>query len=226
MRKFIFAHKDVELEGYEVIRNDANPDCDHRMFSEIAGYKILLNRLNSENDPLKLDDTEFISLNHYRRVFDKDAYNRMYVPQPMVLPCTIAQQYQQYHNLDDLIRCGHILKELFPHLVKNFENCINSNIFIPYNMCICTVGQFKDYMNFICPILDKFKPESYEARMEYINANKDKYTGEYKNNDPAYQGRIESFCAERLSTCYWQLIGSQAPVFPARVDLLEQNQTI
>lgn len=226
MRKFIFTHKDVELEGYEVIRNYANTECDHRMFSEIAGYKLLLNRINSKDDPLKLIDTEFISLNHYRRVFDKDVCNRMYVAQPMVMPCTIAQHYQQYHNLDDLIRCGHILKELFPHLVKNFENCINSNIFIPYNMCICTVAQFKDYMSFICPILDKFKPESYEARIEYINANKDKYTGEYKNNDPAYAARIESFLAERLSSFYWIYLSSQIPVFPAKVNLLEKGQKI
>ena len=224
MHKYILTHKDMEpVEGFEIIDNRDNKELDHRMFSEIAGYKILLDMLNEKNEDgsAKYGDNEWISLNHYRREFEKDAVDRTYVPQPLQLSCSVAAHYAVYHNIEDLKLCGQALKEEFPNLIQAFEQVMNGNIFIPYNMCITTVSQFRDYSNFLFKVLDnlhkKIGTETYEDRLDYIKRYPEKYTGENKNNDPVYAARIESFCAERLSSFYWLYVSRQIPVFPAKI---------
>lgn len=223
MYKYILTHKDMEpVEGFEIIDNRKSY-LDHRMFSEIAGYKILFNMLNEKNDDgsAKYGDNEWISLNHYRREFEKDAVDRTYVPQPLQLPYSVAAHYAVYHNIEDLKLCGQAVKEEFPNLVQAFEQVMNGNIFIPYNMCITTVSQFRDYSNFLFKVLDnlhkKIGTETYEDRLDYIKRYPEKYTGENKNNDVVYQARIESFCSERLSSFYWLYVSKQIPVFPAKI---------
>lgn len=223
MYKYILTHKDMEpVEGFEIIDNRKSY-LDHRMFSEIAGYKILFNMLNEKNDDgsAKYGDNEWISLNHYRREFEKDAMDRTYVPQPLQLPYSVAAHYAVYHNIEDLKLCGQAVKEEFPNLVQAFEQVMNGNIFIPYNMCITTVSQFRDYSNFLFKVLDnlhkKIGTETYEDRLDYIKRYPEKYTGENKNNDVVYQARIESFCSERLSSFYWLYVSKQIPVFPAKI---------
>lgn len=232
MHKYILTHKDMEpVEGFEIIDNRKS-DLDHRLWSEIAGYKILFDMVNEKNEDgsAKYGDNEWVSLNHYRREFDKDAIDRTYVPQPFQLPCSVAEHYAIYHNIEDLKLCGQALKEEFPHLVQPFEQVLNGNIFIPYNMAILTVSQFKDYWNFLFKVLDnlhkKIGTDTYEDRLDYVKRHPEWYTGKDKNNDPVYAARIESFCAERLSTFYWIYVSKQIPVFPARVNLLEEGQTI
>ena len=224
MHKYILTHKDMEpVEGFEIIDNRDNKELDHRMFSEIAGYKILLDMLNEKNEDgsAKYGDNEWISLNHYCREFEKDAVDRTYVPQPLQLPYSVAAHYAVYHNIEDLKLCGQALKEEFPNLIQAFEQVMNGNIFIPYNMCITTVSQFRDYSNFLFKVLDnlhkKIGTETYEDRLDYIKRYPEKYTGENKNNDPVYAARIESFCAERLSSFYWLYVSRQIPVFPAKI---------
>lgn len=232
MHKYILTHKDMEpVNGFEIIDNRKS-DLDHRLWSEIAGYKILFDMVNEKNEDgsAKYGDNEWVSLNHYRREFDKDAIDRTYVPQPFQLPCSVAEHYAIYHNIEDLKLCGQALKEEFPHLVQPFEQVLNGNIFIPYNMAILTVSQFKDYWNFLFKVLDnlhkKIGTDTYEDRLDYVKRHPEWYTGKDKNNDPVYAARIESFCAERLSTFYWIYVSKQIPVFPARVNLLEEGQTI
>ena len=233
MIKIIFHHKKVKDKQEGVIYIDnTKSSYDHRMFSEIAGFKILAEMLNEKNEDgsAKYPDTEWLSLNHYRREFEQDAIDRLYIPQPMVLPTTVAAQYAVYHNIEDLHLCGQAIKEEFPHLVQPFEQVLNGNVFISYNMAILTVSQFKDYCNFLFKVLDnlhkKIGTETYEDRLDYIKRYSEKYTGKDKNNDPVYQARIESFCAERLSTFYWLYVSKQMPVFPARIILLEKDQKI
>ena len=232
MHKYILTHKDMEpVEGFEIIDNRKS-DLDHRLWSEIAGYKIIFDMLNEKNDDgsAKYGDNEWISLNHYRREFEKDAVDRTYVPQPLQLPYSVAAHYAVYHNIEDLKLCGQAVKEEFPNLVQAFEQIMNGNIFIPYNMCITTVSQFRDYSNFLFKVLGnlhkKIGTETYEDRLDYIKRYPEKYTGENKNNDTACAARIESFCAERLSSFYWLYVSRQIPVFPARVILLEPGQKI
>lgn len=228
MKKIVFHHKPIEKEQDGIIYIDnTQSEYDHREFSEIAGFKILQEIIDGN----KWKDEEYLSLNHYRREFDdKDCYNRTYIPQPMFLPTTVAAQYAMYHSIEDLRLCGQAVKEEFPNLVQPFEQVLNGNMFIPYNMAILTVSQFKDYSNLLFKVLEnlhkKIGTETYEDRLDYIKRHSDLYTGEQKNNDPVYAARIESFCAERLSTFYWIYVSRQMPVFPCKVNLLEENQKI
>ena len=218
MHKYILTHKDMEpVNGFEIIDNRENKELDHRIWSELAGMQLVYDIVIKN----KYEDSELISLSHYRRRIDPDCVNRFYVPQPMVLPTTVAAQYAVYHNIEDLKLCGQAVKDEFPHLVQPFEQVLNGNIFIPYNMAILTVSQFKDYWNFLFKVLDnlhkKIGTETYEDRLDYIKRYPEKYTGEQKNNDVVYQARIESFCSERLSTLYWLYVSRQIPVFPAKI---------
>lgn len=233
MIKVIFHHKKIKNKEPGVIYIDNTKSVyDHRMFSEIAGYKILLEMLNEKNEDgsAKYGDNDWISLNHYRREFDKDAMDRTYIPQPMQLPAPVAQHYAVYHNIEDLKLCGQAIKEEFPNIAPVFEQVMNGNIFIPYNMCITTVAQFRDLCNFLFKTLDnvhkKIGTETYEDRLDYIKRHPEWYTGKDKNNDTTYQARIESFIAERLTTTYWLFVSRQIPVFPARIILLEKDQKI
>lgn len=230
MKKFVFHHKPVEnfpLSGFDFIDNTQST-LDHRLYSEIAGYKILFERINKE--PENFPDNEYISLNHYRRVMDEDCINRIYVAAPIPIGCTVAQHYATYHNIDDLQTMCNVLVKLYPHL-RDFTNAvINSPTFIPYNMGVMPVAQFKDYYTFMENVLTgtlkEMKIENYDGMLEYIKAHPEKYTGGPKNNNVEYQARVLSFLAERLSTIYWLFCSKQAPVFPANVKLLEAGQSI
>lgn len=233
--KIIFTHKDITCPpGYEIIDN-RNSDIDHRLWSEIAGMKILYDRLKKQEDDIRsgihVEMPEWINLNHYRRMFDKDCYHRIYVAQPILLNCTLAQHYQYFHNLNDLRICGEALKATFPHLAQQFEEVLNKNILIPYIIAVMPLNQFYDYFNFIYTVLNKvleiMRCNTYDEIVERIKNDKT-YTEEIKGKDCRieYQARILSFLAERLATLYWTICSKQAAVFPAKVELLEEGQKI
>lgn len=221
----IFTHKPITPpSGYEVIDNTTS-DLDHRLWSEMAGMKIVYDKVitheqevtNGTRNPME----HWYYFNHYRRRFDDDCYRRLYVAQPIFMQCTLAQQYDYYHNLEDLKICGEALKEKYPMLVGSFEQTLNSNMLIPYIIGVMHEGQFKDYFNFLHTVLSRtlelMNCKTYEDVMKrvtegnYVRDNKD------RNNDPEYQCRILSFLAERLATMYWKNVASQIPVFPAQL---------
>ena len=222
MIKVTFTHKpDTKSDGL-IIDNTKSP-LDHRMFSEIEGFKILFDMI--EKGEIKDD---WISLNHYRREMDSDCTGRIYIPEPMILPCSVGQNYDLCHNIDDLILCGQVMKETHPHLVPWFENVINGRMFIPYNMGVMPTSQFKDYFTFLITVLSKFMEKinvkTYEDMLERVKLN-GKYKG-HQDDRVEYQARIPSFLAERLSTLYWIFCSKQCPIFPAKVNLLEEGQKI
>ena len=83
------------VDGFEIIDNRENKELDHRIWSELAGMQIVYDLVIKN----KYEDSEFISLSHYRRRIDPDCVNSFYVPQPMVLPTTVAAQSAVYHNI-------------------------------------------------------------------------------------------------------------------------------
>ena len=218
MHNYILTHKDMEpVDGFEIIDNRDNKELDHRIWSELAGMQLIYDIVIKN----KYDDGEFISLSHYRRRIDPDCVNRFYVPEPMVLPTTVAAQYAVYHNIEDLRLCGQAVKDEFPHLVQPFEATMNGAILVPYVIAVMTVGQFKDYWNFLYKVLINFHKklgtETYEQRIDYIKRCPNKYTGEGKDNRVEYQARIESFLAERLATTYIGICRQKMPIFTAKI---------
>lgn len=237
MRQFIFSHKDLPpnfpYNDYEIIRNDECTELDHHIWSELAGFKILYNRIVNEKDEnglLLWNENDYISLNHYRRLMDRNYFNKTCVPTQFMLETSLYEAYNTYHNIDDLKLCIQVLIEEFPHLEQIANQVLNDNKFIPYNMGIMTVSQFKDYAKFLFKILynlnKKIGTNTYEERLEYIKNNPDKYTGEAKDNKIEYQARIEGYCAERMSTIYWFYMAKQIPILSVPVYLMEEQQTI
>lgn len=233
MRKYIFTHDSDYKgpEGYEVIYNHES-DLDHRLWSELAGYKILFDRINSEtaeNGMLEFADGDWISLNHYRRLIDPDIYDRTAVAAPMALPVPLFRQYEACHRLDDLKLSGEALKAKYPHMVQAYEQALNGNILIPYTIGVMTVGQFKDYFTFLKTVLTEVLQRTgfctYEEVLEFVKKT-ETYRGDGKDERPEYQARILSFLAERLATAYWLFVSRQSPVFPAKIILTEPNQKI
>ena len=218
MHNYILTHKDMEpVNGFEIIDNRDNKELDHRIWSELAGMQLIYDIVIKN----KYEDSEFISLSHYRRRIDPDCVNRFYVPEPIRLQTTLASQYAFVHNIEDLKLCGEALKEEFPHLLQAFEGTMNGAILVPYVIAVMTVGQFKDYWNFLYKVLSNFHKklgtETYEQRLDYIKRYPDKYTGEGNDNRVEYQARIESFLAERLATTYIGICSQKMPIFPAKI---------
>ena len=228
MYKFVFHHKGVKETPFPdatLINNSKCKEYDHRIWSELAGYKLLLDKIGAN----KIEDSEWISLSHYRRILDPDYYNRITVAQPFVMNMSIAQHYSKCHNIEDLKLCCEAIKEEFPNLVGAAEQVFNGNILIPYTIGIMPVSQFKDYTNFLFKVLNnvhkKIGTSTYEERIDYIKRHPEWYTGK-EDDKPEYQARIEAFLAERLATVYWNVVSKQCPIFPARVFLLEKDQKI
>lgn len=242
MIRYMFHHKKVNpnLSGFTFIDNRKS-DLDHRIWSELAGMKLLYDKFKANDEKkktltdaekiAKYDNPEWISLNQYRRIFDPDMINRTCVAQPMVFKNNVAQNYAYFHNIVDLQICAEALNETFPHILPVFEQTINSTMFIPYIICICHINTFYDYWNFLYKVLSKYMEKinvkSYEDMIErvktvpgYLDAR------ENRNNKIDYQVRSPAFLAERLSTVYWNTVKQKMPIFPARVLLLEKDQTI
>ena len=238
MYKVVFTHKKCSIpDGYVKIDNRKS-DLDHRLYSEVAGYDVLMKMFNDAENAKSADTTgktnpEFppiwIQTNHYRRIFDIDCCNRTYIAQPMIFPCTVAQQYAAMHYIEDLKTMCNAIRELYPSMINFAEQVLNQKIFIPYNMVTCQYGQFRDYAQFLISVLKKTHELSgnhnYDETLE-IMKRKEPLTVEGRNNDPKYQTRWLSFVSERLSTIYWRFISQQMPIFPAKINLLEEGQKI
>ena len=230
---FVFTHKDITCPvGYEIIDN-RNSELDHRIWSELSGFKIVYDRVValSEDTTTAQDVNDmWLYLNQYRRRFPVDCYRRTYIPQPMMFQCTLAQQYDYYHSIDDLQLCGRALKEIYPHLADKFEQVLNQNIFVPYIIGVMTGAQFRDYFDFLYKVLSRTLElagcRTYEEIEKRVKEGNYSRQNEGRNNDPAYQCRIVSFLAERLATLYWRHISTQMPVFPAEINLLEEGMKI
>lgn len=232
--KIVFTHKPLTaMEDYDIIDNTTST-LDHRLWSEISGFKIVYDKLEQYSEEVRTGNREpddhWLYLNHYRRRFDDDCYRRIYVAQPMFLQCTLAQHYDYFHNIEDLKACGQAVKEMYPTLVGSFEQILNSNMLIPYIIGIMPEGQFRDYYNFLYTVLSRTMEiigcNTYEDMMKRVTEGNYVRDNQGRNNSPEYQVRILSFLAERLATMYWKNIAMQTQVFPAKINLLEEGQKI
>ncbi len=237
--KFIFSHIDTEVpEGYTLIDNRENKELDHRLYSEVAGIDLLLKKFKETEKQKAADKTgnthqdfppTWVQTNHYRRRMDTDCCNRTYVAQPFVLPCSVAQHYATCHFMDDLQLMCKAIGETYPSMNQISEQALNGNIFLPYNIVNCQYGQFMDWATFVITVLKKvadYMGNPTFDEMKEIISKREQPKSDGRNNDIAYQARIYSFLSERLSTIYWLAISKQIPVYPAKINLLQEGQKI
>ena len=238
--KFIFSHRDVTEvpEGYELIDNRENKELDHRLYSEVAGIDLLVKKFKEAEKQKAEDKTGktnadfpplWIQLNHYRRIMDPDCCNRTYVSQPIVLNCSVAQNYAACHFLSDLHMMCKAIGECYPSMVQVSEQVLNGNIIVPYNIVNCQFNQFCDWAQFLITVLKKvaeYMGNPTFEQMKEIISKREIPSNDGRNNDIAYQSRLYSFLSERASSIYWLACAKQIPVYPAKINLLEEGQKI
>jgi len=210
--------------------------CTHKVFTPEVfndAYKILDNRVIDKSE-IKLDDkfySEFLSFYyvakkcqlkkyvgfcHYRRYFDflddipdMDEIFKKYdtiVIKPLNLNKTVREQYAFFHNIEDLEIIEKIIKEKYPEHIEGFENYLNGNIFIPYNMFIMKSEDFKEYVKFVFEILDEYLKIVGTDIRKRIEDNKDKYLKDFSpNNSVDYQYRIGGYLGERLTNLFYMI---------------------
>lgn len=227
--KFIFSHKDITCPaGWEIIDNRKS-DLDHRMWSEIAGIKIVNDRYSAMEEEKKNDPSgnthpefppDFVETAHYRRTMDPDCCNRTYVAQPIVLQTSVAQNYAICHFIQDLELMAKAIKACYPNMAQATEQVLNGNILIPYNIVNLQYSQFRDWSQFLITVLSKvaeYMGNPNYKQMKEIISKREIPAVEGRNNDIAYQSRVYSFLSERLSSIYFLTVARQMPVFPATV---------
>ena len=228
--KIILSHKDIEVpDGYTLIDNRENKELDHRLYSEVAGIDLLFKKFKEAEKQKSEDKTGktnaafppiWVQTNHYRRTMDKDCCNRTYVSQPIVLNCSVAQNYAACHFIEDLEIMGKAIKTCYPNMVQVAEQVINGNILIPYNIVNLQYGQFCDWAQYLITVLKKAHElagnHNYDDTVEIMKRREiPKFEG--RNNDPVYQARWLSFLSERISTIYFMAAAQKMPVFPAAI---------
>lgn len=234
----LFHKKDKKWKPWRedaILIDNKESTLDHRLYSEWAGIQSIndsfdnIENLIKENKLKPGDLPEFVTIAHYRRQPDPDCIKRIYVAQPMVFQCSLAQQYAGMHFIEDLKYLGEAIKQKFPHMAQFSEMVLNQNILIPYNIVTCPYGQFRDYSKFVLEVLKTAHQlagnHNYEETLEIFKRREvPKFEG--RDNRPEYQARWLSFISERASTIYWKFCSQNVPVFPCRINLLEEGQKI
>lgn len=217
---FISTYKDfipkVSNECYKVIHgNNFVTDCgglqiidcyqedeklDDKFWSEIYMYKWL-----AKNWKFK----KYIGTCQYRRYWwflddipDIDKYMKDHgaiVVTPHKFKCTVLRQYEIFHNSDDLLFCGDIIRDLKPEYESVYKQVLNQSGFFPLNMFIMRKDDFLAYMDFINTILDEYVRRVGTDIYKRIKVNREFYLKrDYPCSEADYQYRIGGYLAERL----------------------------
>ena len=139
---FICTHKDFEsplknpcykIINAKSINNDmAENGLKGSFYSEILTYKHL-----AEAGELK----EYVGFCHYRKLWafldDIPNVNQILsefgciIANPLILVCSVKEQYATYHNIEDLEIVENIIKEKHPEYYETCEKFLNGRIMIP-----------------------------------------------------------------------------------------------
>lgn len=148
----------------------------------------------------KNDESSIVGLTHYRRYFvnnlkkininnviSKEKIKKILqkkdiiVPNPLVMmKKTVEKQYDNGHKIEDLKKCGEIIKEKYPDYYLSYKRTLKRHYYYNCNMIICNKKIFDEYMEWLFSIL--FTLEK----------------GKDLSNYDSYQKRIYGFLSERL----------------------------
>ena len=205
---FICTHKDftppVSSCTYIVIdSHDIKPNLPlgDDFYSELYHFKFV-----NDSFPLR----KYVGFCHYRRYFDfinnipsmetlfKDG--ECVITKPLTFMTSLRTQYAQYHNIEDLVIIEDIIKEKFLDYYEVTEKYLNGNRFIPCNMFIMRTEDFREYCDFVFPVLQEYLNRVGTDIKARVENNKEKYFKKFYPNDQLdYQMRIGAFLAERLT---------------------------
>ena len=141
---------------------------------------------------MKNDNSDIVGLTHYRRYFFNNIFSNSFkniihkekiikilnnydiiVPKKYKLGVTVEKQYSQIHNIEDLMKCGEIIKNKNPEYSEAFDKVLKKRKIYTYNMFISRKKVFDDYYKRLFDIL--FEAEKIIDISNYDNYNKRVY---------------------------------------------------
>ena len=141
---------------------------------------------------MKNDNSDIVGLTHYRRYFFNNIFSNSFkniihkekiikilnnydiiVPKKYKLGVTVEKQYSQIHNIEDLMKCGEIIKNKNPEYSEAFDKVLKKRKIYTYNMFISRKKIFDDYYKWLFDIL--FEAEKIIDISNYDNYNKRVY---------------------------------------------------
>ena len=125
--------------------------------------------------------SEYMGLFHYRRMLDvkeEDLYRikegkvDVILPYPTVHYPNIGEHHKRYIKESDWDAMVQALKEISPEYYEHFEEVFSGQYFYNYNMLIAKEEVFKEYCNWLFPILERTEelsvPKGDERADRYI----------------------------------------------------------
>ena len=141
---------------------------------------------------MKNDNSDIVGLTHYRRYFFNNIFSNSFkniikkekiinilnkydiiVPKKYNLGGTVKNQYSKFHNIEDLMKCGEIIKNKYPEYSEAFDKVLKKRKIYTYNMFISRKKVFDDYYKWLFDIL--FEAEKIIDISNYDNYNKRVY---------------------------------------------------
>jgi hypothetical protein len=194
----------TELCGDNIYRDDSGENISdmNPFYCELTGlYWIWKN----------YDIKEYIGICHYRRYFNffDDLPNDIedfdiILPTPLNFNITLYNQYDIFHNIEDLKLVTKIMIEKYNVPAKIVNEVFNKREYMHcYNMFICNKTFFNEYCEFIFDILNDYLNYhnifNINDVYQMVEKNGDKYLKNFPlNNTISYQSRIGGYLSERL----------------------------
>ena len=125
---------------------------------------------------------------------------------PLRLGQSLARQYGNCHNIEDINFCGEIVKEMYPEYAADWDRYINEEGIIYYSSgMIMKKKDFINYCRWLFPIFDEFRNRMNFNAPEDVEKYVDNNIKLKKHNNARglkYQMQIFGFLQERLLTLY------------------------
>ncbi len=121
-------------------------------------------------------DSEYIGIAHYRRRFKLDDFTidellnckvDVITSAPVMLNDSVENGYRKFFYPKDLELVYEIVKKQSSDMYDFFVSCMQKNTLHPNNMNIMKADLFKQYSEWIFPILNEFYKKSYEKTDVY-----------------------------------------------------------
>lgn len=219
---YVCGHKNFEFpdnidKNYhkKLLTSDCNNDLNDLEFCYAEGYHIYNLYINKDNLPY------YIGISQYRNYFDcncSDILNKLktneydiVLPESLKFPISIYEQYNTYHNKNDINLIIEIILELYPEYSQSLLTTFSSKSFYERNMFIMSKDNFIKYCEWVFNILSQFNNvqnfHTTQDVMNYVSNHKEDYKNVNINinnyfSTIDYSARIQGFLMERLFNVY------------------------
>jgi len=205
--KIIVGNGNLEMDTNLQIIECGNPgdSLDDKFYSEFYMLRNLVK--NGYNF------AEYVGFCHYRKYFSfldnipdiDEEFKRcdVILAKPIKFIMSIHDQYEKYHNIEDLDIVGEIIRDKYPEYYNIYTNFVEKNMMFPYNMFIMKKNDFLDYVSFVDGIMNEYLKIVGEDIKKRIEDNRDKYIKDFSpNNTFEYQYRLGGYLIERLTNIF------------------------